>query len=63
MLAIKEKYAVPRRTRLIQGEEEIVVSREDMIVVDDAIVALLEGGKIRRLPKRNFTSPPKSRYL
>ena len=56
MLAIKEKYAVPRRTRLIQGEEEIVVSREDMIVVDDAIVALLEGGKIRRLPKRNFTA-------
>ena len=52
MLAIKEKYAVPRRTRLIQGEEEIVVSREDMIVVDDAIVALLEGGKIRRLPFR-----------
>ena len=51
MLAIKEKYAVPRRTRLIQGEEEIVVSREDMIVVDDAIVALLEGGKIRRLPR------------
>ena len=56
MLAIKEKYAVPRRTRLIQGEEEIVVSREDMIVVDDAIVALLEGGKIRRLPKHNFTA-------
>ena len=56
MLAIKEKYAVPRRTKLIQGEEEIVVSREDMIVVDDAIVALLEGGKIRRLPKRNFTA-------
>ena len=56
MLAIKEKYAVPRRTRLIQGEEEIVVSREDMIVVDDAIVALLEGGKIRRLPKRSFTA-------
>ena len=56
MLAIKEKYAVPRRTKLIQGEEEIVASREDMIVVDDAIVALLEGGKIRRLPKRNFTA-------
>ena len=56
MLAIKEKYAVSRRTRLIQGQEEIVVSREDMIVVDDAIVALLEGGKIRRLPKRNFTA-------
>ena len=32
------------------------MSREDMIVVDDAIVALLEGGKIRRLPKRNFTA-------
>ena len=56
MLAIKEKYAVSRRTRLIQGQEEIVVSREDMIVVDDAIVALLEGGKIRRLPKRTFTA-------
>jgi len=55
MLAIKEKYSVPRRTKLIAGEEEIVVAREDMIVVDDAMVALLEGGKIRRMPKRNFS--------
>ncbi|MDD6044490.1 MAG: DNA topoisomerase 4 subunit A [Clostridia bacterium] len=55
MLAIKEKYAVPRRTRLIAGEEEIVVAREDMIVVDDAVVALLDGGKIRRMPKRQFS--------
>ena len=55
MLAIKEKYSVPRRTKLIAGEQEIVVAREDMIVVDDAVVALLEGGKIRRMPKRNFS--------
>ena len=55
MLAIKEKYSVPRRTKLIAGEEEIVVAREDMIVVDDAVVALLEGGKIRRMPKRSFS--------
>jgi len=55
MLAIKEKYAVPRRTKLIAGEEEIVVAREDMIVVDDAVIALLEGGKVRRVPKRNFS--------
>ena len=55
MLAIKEKHAVPRRTKLIAGEQEIIVAREDMIVVDDAVVALLEGGKVRRMPKRNFT--------
>ncbi len=55
LLEIKGKYSVPRRTKLIEGEEEIVVSREDMIVVDDAVVALLYGGKIRRLPKRGFT--------
>ena len=54
LLEIKEKYSVPRRTKLIEGEEEIVVSREDMIVVDDAVVALLYGGKIRRLSKRGF---------
>lgn len=55
MLAIKEKYSVPRRTKLIAGEEEIVVAREDMIVVDDAVVALLDGGKIRRMAKRSFS--------
>lgn len=55
MLAIKEKYSVPRRTKLIAGEEEIVVAREDLIVVDDAVVALLDGSKIRRMAKRNFS--------
>jgi len=54
LLEIKQKYAAPRRTRLIEGEDEIVVQREDMIVVDEAVVALLKDGKIRRLPKRGF---------
>lgn len=56
MLAIKEKYSVPRRTQLIVGEEEIVVAREDMIVVDEAVVALLDGGKVRRMPRKAYSA-------
>ncbi len=56
MLAIKDKYSVPRRTQLIAGEEEIVVAREDMIVVDEAVVALLDGGKVRRMPRKAYSA-------
>ncbi len=54
LLAIKESYAVPRRTRLIDGETEIVVEQSDLKVVEDVVVALLGGDRFRRTPKRLF---------
>ncbi|MCE5235194.1 MAG: DNA topoisomerase 4 subunit A [Eubacteriales bacterium] len=56
LIAIKESYAVPRRTRLIDGETEIVVERGDLKVVEDVVVALLDGERLRRAPKRLFSS-------
>ncbi len=56
LLAIKESYAVPRRTRLIDGETEIVVEQSDLKVVEDVVVALLDGEKLRRMPKRLFSA-------
>ncbi len=56
LLAIKESYAVPRRTRLINGETEIVVEQSDLKVVEDVVVALLGGDRFRRIPKRLFSA-------
>ncbi len=56
LLAIKESYAAPRRTRLIDGETEIVVEQSDLKVVEDVVVALLDGERLRRVPKRLFSA-------
>jgi DNA gyrase subunit A len=56
LLAIKESFAVPRRTRLIDGETEIVVEQSDLKVVEDVVVALLGGDRFRRTPKRLFSA-------
>ena len=55
LMEIRAKYAIPRRTHLIDGKVEIEVAPEDTKVVEDVVVALLEGGKVRRTPKRQFS--------
>ena len=55
LLEVKAKYAIPRRTRLIDGEVQIQVAPEDAKVVEDVVVALMEGGKVRRTPRRLFS--------
>ncbi len=52
MLAIKEKYADPRRTELSVVEGEIDV--EDLIAVDDMVVSLTQMNYIKRLPKSTY---------
>ena len=55
LLAIRQSYAVPRRTRLIDGETDIVVEQSDLKVVEDVVLALLGGERLRRVPKRLFS--------
>ncbi len=52
---IKEKYGVPRRTATIQGDQEIVVDKSDLIAVEDVNVTLFADGRIKRTPKRLFS--------
>jgi DNA gyrase subunit A len=54
--AVRDAYALPRRTKLIEGEHEITVAEEDVKVVEDAVIILLAGGKIRRIPKRLYAA-------
>ncbi len=50
ILEIKEKYANPRRTKLIDGSPEIQVEAGDLKVVEDVRVALYDGLRARRVP-------------
>ena len=52
MLAIREKYADPRRTELSAVEGEIDV--EDLIAVDDMVVSLTNMNYVKRLPKSTY---------
>lgn len=54
MLAIKEKYADPRRSEIVQGEDEISI--EDLIADEDIIVTITHNGYIKRLPITTYKS-------
>lgn len=52
MIEIRNKYAVPRRTKLVrddQGEIDAQI-QEELKVVMDVTVAVIEGGKLRSVP-------------
>lgn len=51
---IKEKYAVARRTALVRddGADIDVQIQEDLKVVEDVTVAVIEGGRLRRVPTK-----------
>ena len=52
MLAIKQKFADPRRTELSSVEGEIDIA--DLIAVDDMVVTLTHFGYVKRLPKSTY---------
>ncbi len=54
LLEIKEKYANPRRTEIVQSVEEI--SLEDMIVEEEMVVTVTHSGYIKRTPLSLYRS-------
>ncbi len=52
LLEIRGKYAQARRTALIREESAAIVIEEELRVVEDVAVAVIEGGKLRRLPAK-----------
>ena len=51
---IGEKYGIPRRTQLIDGERRISIPEEEAKIADEAIVMVLPDNKLRRVAKRSF---------
>ena len=54
LLAIKEKYATPRLTTLIDWEPDILVAKDDLKVVEDVVITIARSGRVRRVPKRLY---------
>jgi len=54
LLALKEKYADPRRTEIAGNEEEISI--EDLIAEEDIVVTITHSGYIKRLPINTYKS-------
>lgn len=48
LLELKEKYANPRRTSIIQGEESCAI--EDLITKEDVLITITRTGYIKRQP-------------
>ncbi len=54
MLEIKRKYADPRRTDIIDSEEEIDI--EDLIERHECVITLTNSGYIKRLPAETYSA-------
>lgn len=49
---IRDRYGIPRRTQLIQAEKTIAAPELETKISEEAVVLLLDGARIRRMPKR-----------
>ncbi len=52
MLEIKKKYSDPRRTEIVEAENEIVL--EDLIEKHDCLITMTHSGYIKRLPADTY---------
>ncbi len=51
---IKEKYNDPRRTEIIEDDNEAKIDVEDLIVVEDIMITLSNDGYIKRIPMKSY---------
>lgn len=51
---VRERYADPRRTEIIRGEENIL--DEDLIPQEDVVITITHSGYIKRLPVNTYRS-------
>lgn len=54
LLAIKEKYSDPRKTRIAPEEQEIEI--EDLIAEEDIVITVTHRGYIKRMPLSTYRS-------
>ena len=52
LIEIRDRYGIPRRTQLIQAEKTIAAPDLETKISEEAVVLLLDGARIRRMPKR-----------
>ncbi len=52
MIAVKEQYATPRRTQIVDGDSD--VEDEDLIAREDMVVTVSHAGYIKRVPLSTY---------
>ena len=56
LLAIKKRYKVDRRTKVVNKTEDVLVTADDDAVpVEDVVMAITASGNIKRLAKKHFS--------
>lgn len=59
LLEIKEKYGNPRRTEIIKDSSEAEIRTEDLIHVEESIIALTRNQDVKRVPQKSFNRSSK----
>jgi len=59
LLEIKEKYSTPRRTEIIKDSSEAEIKTEDLIHVEECVIALTRNQDIKRVSQKAFNRSSK----
>ncbi|NLU37210.1 MAG: DNA gyrase subunit A [Clostridiales bacterium] len=54
LLAVKKQFADKRRTLIIEDSSKAEIKTEDIILVEDVVIALTHNQDIKRIPMRSF---------
>ena len=54
LLEVSKKYANPRRTQIVEDENQGKIDLEELIVVEDVVITLSKEGFIKRIPLKNY---------
>ncbi|MCB2297228.1 DNA topoisomerase IV subunit A [Clostridium tagluense] len=54
ILEIKEKYNDPRRSEIIEDDNEAKIDVEELIVIEDIMITLSNDGYIKRVPMKSY---------
>lgn len=52
---IKDKYNDPRRTVIIENDDEAKIDIEELIIIEDVVLTLSSEGYIKRIPIKNYS--------
>jgi len=51
---VKDKYGDPRRTIIVENDEEAKIDLEELIVIEDTMVSMSNDGYIKRVPLKSY---------
>lgn len=54
LIEITEKYKSPRKTEIVENDDEAKIDVQELIIVEDVMITLSKDGFIKRIPEKSY---------